>query len=198
MAFSWGPTKVTQYPRAFLCIEKHILYFSTVFSIQIYEMKYQHVPNNWAEHMCHNWMCVLTFKQQWEMAKLVSIAVGSIHVKVGVLVIYHCIISHPKRCCCWVAKLYLTLCDPMDCSTPGSSVLNCLPEFAQIHVCCVGDAIWPSHPLSLSSPFALNVCFIKNSGLTSWIMSPKSKLWSVTWVPVNVSLFRKRVFTDVT
>ena len=147
MAFSWGPTKVTQYPRAFLCIEKHILYFSTVFSIQIYEMKYQHVPNNWAEHMCHNWMCVLTFKQQWEMAKLVSIAVGSIHVKVGVLVIYHCIISHPKRCCCWVAKLYLTLCDPMDCSTPGSSVLNCLPEFAQIHVCCVGDAIWPSHPL---------------------------------------------------
>ena len=147
MAFSWGPTKVTQYPRAFLCIEKHILYFSTVFSIQIYEMKYQHVPNNWAEHMCHNWMCVLTFKQQWEMAKLVSIAVGSIHVKVGVLVIYHCIISHPKRCCCWVAKLYLTLCDPMDCSTPGSSVLNCLPEFAQIHVCCVSDAIWPSHPL---------------------------------------------------
>ena len=147
MGFSWGPTKVTQYPRAFLCIEMHILYFSTVFSIQIYEMKYQHVPNNWAEHMCHNWMCVLTFKQQWEMAKLVSIAVGSIHVKVGVLVIYHCIISHPKRCCCSVAKLYLTLCDSMDCNTPGSSVLNCLPEFAQIHVCCVGDGIWPSHPL---------------------------------------------------
>ena len=26
------------------------------------------------------------------------------------------------NCCCWVAKLYLTLCDPMDCSPPGSSV----------------------------------------------------------------------------
>ena len=28
----------------------------------------------------------------------------------------------------------LTLCDPMDCSTPGSSVLCYLPEFAQIHI----------------------------------------------------------------
>ena len=29
-------------------------------------------------------------------------------------------------CCRSVAKLCLTLCDPMDCSTPGSSVLHCL------------------------------------------------------------------------
>ena len=34
----------------------------------------------------------------------------------------------------------------MDCSTPGSSVLYCLLEFAQIHVHWVGDAIQPSHP----------------------------------------------------
>ena len=26
------------------------------------------------------------------------------------------------------------LCNPMDCSMPGSPVLHCLPEFAQIHV----------------------------------------------------------------
>ena len=31
-------------------------------------------------------------------------------------------------------KLCLTLCDPMDCSMPASSVLHYLPEFAQIHV----------------------------------------------------------------
>ena len=31
-------------------------------------------------------------------------------------------------------KLCLTLCDPMDSSTPGSPVLHCLPVFAQIHV----------------------------------------------------------------
>ena len=43
--------------------------------------------------------------------------------------------------CCSVAKLCLTLCDLMDGSTPGSSVLHYLSEFAQIHVHCVGDAI---------------------------------------------------------
>ena len=35
----------------------------------------------------------------------------------------------------------------MDCSPPGSLVLHCLPEFAQIHVHGVGDAIQPSRPL---------------------------------------------------
>ena len=33
------------------------------------------------------------------------------------------------------------LCDPADCSTPDSSVLRCVPEFAQIHLHLVGDAV---------------------------------------------------------
>ena len=37
-------------------------------------------------------------------------------------------------CCCSVSKSCLTLCDPMDCRMPGSSVLYYLLEFAQIHV----------------------------------------------------------------
>ena len=37
-------------------------------------------------------------------------------------------------CCCSVAKLYLTLFHPMDCSTPGLPVSHCLPAFAQVHV----------------------------------------------------------------
>ena len=44
----------------------------------------------------------------------------------------------------------------MDCSTPGFPVLHCLPELAQTHVHWVGDAIQPSHPLSLPSPPTLN------------------------------------------
>ena len=36
--------------------------------------------------------------------------------------------------CCSPAKLCLTLCDPVACSTPGSPVLRRLPEFAQIRV----------------------------------------------------------------
>ena len=60
-------------------------------------------------------------------------------------------------CCCPVTQSCLTLCDPMDCSTPGSSVLHCLPEFAQIHVHWVSDAIQPSHPLLPTSPSALSL-----------------------------------------
>ena len=44
----------------------------------------------------------------------------------------------------------------MDCSTPGLSVPQGLPNFAQVHVHCIGDAIQPSHPLMPSSP-ALNL-----------------------------------------
>ena len=59
--------------------------------------------------------------------------------------------------CCLVAKLCLTLCDPMDCSTPGFPVLHHLLEFAQTHVHRVSDAIQLSHPLSSSSPPAFNL-----------------------------------------
>ena len=45
-----------------------------------------------------------------------------------------------------------TLCDLMDCSTPGLPVHHQLPEPAQTHVHGVGDAIHPSHPLSSPSP----------------------------------------------
>ena len=45
-----------------------------------------------------------------------------------------------------------TLCDPMNCSTPGLPVHHQLPEFTQTHVHRVGDAIQPSHPLSFPSP----------------------------------------------
>ena len=44
-------------------------------------------------------------------------------------------IVYVSLCCCFpVPQLFLTLCHPMDCSTPGSSVFHCLLEFAQIHV----------------------------------------------------------------
>ena len=44
-------------------------------------------------------------------------------------------------CCCLVTKSCPTLCDPMDCSTAGFPVLHYLPEFAQIHIHLVGEAI---------------------------------------------------------
>ena len=55
-----------------------------------------------------------------------------------------------------VAQSCLTLCDPMNCSTPGLPVHHQLPEFIQTHVHGVDDAIQPSHPLLSLSP-ALNL-----------------------------------------
>jgi len=49
-----------------------------------------------------------------------------------------------------------TLCNPMNCSTPGLPVHHQLPEFTQTHVRRVGDAIQPSHPLLSPSPPAPN------------------------------------------
>ena len=46
-----------------------------------------------------------------------------------------------------VAQSCPTLCNPMDCSTPGLTVHHQLPEFTQTHVHWVGDAIQSSHPL---------------------------------------------------
>ena len=51
-----------------------------------------------------------------------------------------------------VTQSCLTLCDPMNRSTPGLPVHQQLPEFTQTHVHRVGDAIQPSHPLSFPSP----------------------------------------------
>ena len=43
-----------------------------------------------------------------------------------------------------------TLCDPMNCSTPGLPAQHQSPESPQTHVHCVTDAIQPSHPVSIS------------------------------------------------
>ena len=72
------------------------------------------------------------------------------------------------RLCCSVTQLCLTLCDPMDCNTPGFLVLHHLLELAQTHVSWVSDAIQPSHPLSSPSP-ALNLS--QHQGLFQWVSS---------------------------
>ena len=56
-----------------------------------------------------------------------------------------------------VVQSCLTLCDPMDYSTPGFPVLHHHPEFAQIHVHWIDDAIQPSYPLSPPSPPAFSL-----------------------------------------
>ena len=58
---------------------------------------------------------------------------------------------------------YLTLCESMDCSTPGFPVYHQLPELAQTPVHRVSDAIQSSHPLL--SPFSPTFSLSQHQGL---------------------------------
>ena len=86
-----------------------------------------------------------------------------------------------------VAQSCPTLCDPMDCNTPGLPVHHQLPEFTQTHVHRVSDAIQPSHPLSSPSPPPLNLpslrVFSNHSGLR--IRWPKYWSFSLSISPSN-------------
>ena len=68
-----------------------------------------------------------------------------------------------------VAQSCLTLCDPMNISTPGLPVHHQLPEVTQTHVHWVGDAIQPSHPVSPPSPSAVN--HSQHQDLFKWVSS---------------------------
>ena len=68
-----------------------------------------------------------------------------------------------------VAQSCLTLCDPMNYSTPGLPVHHQLPESTQTHVHWVSNAIHPSHPLLSPSPPALNLS--QHQGLSQWVSS---------------------------
>ena len=65
--------------------------------------------------------------------------------------------------------MWLTLSDPMDCSTPGFRVHHQLPELDQTCVHRVGDAIQPSHPLS--SPSSPAFILSQHQGLFKWVSS---------------------------
>ena len=67
-----------------------------------------------------------------------------------------------------VAQSCLTLCDPMNCSTPGLTVHHQLLESTQTHVHSVSDAIQPSHPLWSPSP-TYNLS--QHQGLFQWVSS---------------------------
>ena len=67
-----------------------------------------------------------------------------------------------------VTQLCLTVCDPVDCSTPGFPVHHQLLELTQTHVHWAGDAIQLSHPLLSPSPtFSL----AQYQGLFQWVSS---------------------------
>ena len=82
--------------------------------------------------------------------------------------------------CCSVTQLCPTVCNPMDCSTPGFPVLHHLPRLAQTHVT---KLVMPSNHLSLYCPlllpsiFSIIRVFSSESALHKWW----PKYWSFSF-----------------
>ena len=80
-----------------------------------------------------------------------------------------------------VAQSCLTLCDPMNRSTPGLPVQHQLPEFTQTHVHRGSDAIQPSHPRSSPSPPGPNPPRIRVFSNESTLRIRWPKYWSFSF-----------------
>ena len=80
-----------------------------------------------------------------------------------------------------VIQSCLTLCDLMNCSTPGLPVHHQLPEFTETHVHWVSDAIQPSHPLSSPSPPAPNPSQHQDLSNESTLRMRWPKYWSFSF-----------------
>ena len=68
-----------------------------------------------------------------------------------------------------VTQSRLSLCDPMDRSTPSFPVHHQLLDLTQTHFLWVGDAIQPPHPLSSPSPSPFNLS--QHQNLFQWVSS---------------------------
>ena len=80
-----------------------------------------------------------------------------------------------------VAQSCPTLCDPMNCSTPGLPVHHQLQEVTQTHVHWVGDTIQPPHPLSSLSPPVPNPSSIRVFSNESALCMRWPKYWSFSF-----------------
>ena len=80
-----------------------------------------------------------------------------------------------------VAQSCLTLCNPMDCSTPGLPVHHQLPEVTQTHVHWVRDAIQLSHPVLAPSPPIFNLPSIRVFPNESVLHIRWPKYWSFSF-----------------
>ena len=69
----------------------------------------------------------------------------------------------------------------MDCSTPGFTILYCLPKFAQTHVHWVSDVIQSFHTLSLPSPSSLSLSSIRAFSNELALCNRWPKYWSFSF-----------------
>ena len=109
-------------------------------------------------------------------------------------------ISRIFNCCyCSVTQLCPTLCDLMDCSTPGLPVQHQQLELTQTHVHWVGDAIQPPQPLSSPSPPTFNLSQHQHSINSSlkWLHLSRSPLCGSTFFRPLVSNYSDEKFSQL-
>ena len=112
-----------------------------------------HFRNYWCEIRSSKWQLEPRVRcLEWSKQPRISSKPMTILHKIYTLKIIHSSVQFSS-----VTPSCPTLCDPMDCSTPGLPVHHQLPEFTQTHVHWVGDAIQPSHSLLSPSPPAFNL-----------------------------------------
>ena len=85
------------------------------------------------------------------------------------MIVHICVATKPSVQFSSVTQSCPTLCDPMNCSTPGLPVHHQLPKFTQTHGHQVSDAIQPTHLLSSPSPPAPNPS--QHQSLFQWVSS---------------------------
>ena len=98
-----------------------------------------------------------------------------------------------------VTQSCLTLCDPMDCSTPGLPVQHQQLELTQTHVHWVGDAIQPPQPLPSPSPPTFNLSQHQHSINSSlkWLHLSRSPLCGSTFFRPLVSNYSDEKFSQL-
>ena len=80
----------------------------------------------------------------------------------------------------YYTDLHQVFATPMDFNMPGLTVPRQFPEFPQVHVHYISDAIQPSHSLMPSSPSALNLS--QHQGLSQWVDCIRwPKYWSFSF-----------------
>ena len=84
------------------------------------------------------------------------------------------IFVYPEDSSCFLSSVQLLSCvqlfaTPWTAAHQACLSINQLPEIAQTHVHCIGDAIQPSHPLSSPSPPVFKLS--QHQGLFKWVSS---------------------------
>ena len=94
-------------------------------------------------------------------------------------------------CCCSVTQSCLTLCDPIDCSSPGFPVLHHLLELGQTHAQVIIESVMPSKHFILCCPLPLPSVFpsirvISNESALSNVSGDQSIGASASVLPMNI------------